>query len=168
VTAAVAIALVVDKGGKSSPRTTTQGSVAPVGPTLVTASGLKTLSRDLGQVIYWVGPVAGDKYEVTRSATNAVYLRYLPAGVKAGTHEGKYLLVATYVLTDALDSLVADNNRELLTVAGGKGGLAAVERGSPTNVRAAFPGVDYQIEVYDPSPKKAREFATSAALRPVR
>jgi len=167
VAAAVTIAFVVGKGGKSSPGTT-QVKVAPIGPTLVSASGLKTLARDLGQVIYWAGPVAGDKYEVTRSTTNDVYVRYLPAGVKAGTQERKHLLIVTYPLAGALDSLVASTNRELLTVAGGKGGLAAVVRGAPTNVRVAFPNVDFEIEVFDPSPRKARHVATSAALKPVR
>ena len=167
VAAAVIIALVVGRGGKSSPGTT-QVKVGPIGPTLVSASGLKTLARDLGQVIYWAGPVAGDKYEVTRTTTNDVYVRYLPARIRAGTHERKYLLIATYPLAGALDSLVASTNRELLTVAGGKGGLAAVEPGTPTNVRVAFPKVDFQIEVFDPSPQKARQVATSATLKPVR
>lgn len=167
VAAAVIIALVVGRHGKSSPGTT-QVKVGPIGPTLVSASGLKTLARDLGQVIYWAGPVAGDKYEVTRTTTNDVYVRYLPAGVRAGTHERKHLLIVTYPLVGALDSLVASSNRELLTVAGGKGGLAAVEPGTPTNVRVAFPNVDYQVEVFDPSPRKARHVATSAALKPVR
>ena len=109
VIAAVAIAFVVGRGGKSSPGTT-QAKVTPIGPTLVSASGLKTLARDLGQVIYWVGPVAGDKYEVTRTSTNDVYVRYLPPGVKAGTHQGKYPLIATYPLTGALSSLVASDS----------------------------------------------------------
>jgi hypothetical protein len=165
VAAAIAIALVAGRGGKSSPGT--QVMVGPIGPTLVSASGLKTLARDLGQVIYWAGPVAGDKYEVTRTTTNNVYVRYLPAGVRAGKQERKHLLIATYPLAGALDSLVSSSNRELLTVAGGKGGLAAVEPGTPTNVRVAFPNVDFQIEVFDPSPQKARHVATSAALKPV-
>jgi hypothetical protein len=169
VVAGVAVALLLGQGGHSRPGTTRQVSVTPIGPTLVTASGLKTLAHDLGQVIYWVGPVAGDKYEVTRTSTNDVYLRYLPRGVKAGTHQGKYLLVATYPLAEALSSLVASDSGELLTVAGGKGGLAAVERGRPTNVRVAFPHIDYQIEVYAPhAPKKARKLATSGAITRVR
>jgi hypothetical protein len=164
VVAGVAIALLLGKGSHSR-RGTTQVSVTPIGPTLVSASGLKTLAHDLGQVIYWVGPVAGDKYEVTRSSTNDVYLRYLPRGVKAGAHQGKYLLIATYPLAGALSSLVASDSGELLTVAGGKGGLAAVDRGHPTNVRVAFPHVDYEIEVYAPhAPKKARVLATSGAI----
>jgi hypothetical protein len=156
-------ALLVGKGTKSSPATT-QVTVTPIGPTVVSASALKILARDLGQAIYWAGPVAGDRYELTRSTTNDVYVRYLPPGVKAGAHQGKYPLIATYPLAGALASLLGGDNGQILTVAGGKGGIAAVERGKPTNLRVAFPNVDFQIEVYDPSAREARKWATSAAL----
>jgi hypothetical protein len=163
---AVTLALIVGKGAKSSPATT-QAKVTPIGPTVVSASALKILARDLGQPIYWVGPEAGDRYELTRTATNDVYVRYLPLGVEAGAHR-KYPLVATYPLAGALDALLGGDNGQILTVAGGKGGIAAVERGKPTNVRVAFPDVDFQIEVYDPSAREARKWATSAALTRVR
>jgi hypothetical protein len=166
VVGAVTLALVLGTGGNSSPAVT-QVTVTPIWPVALSASGLKARARDLNQVIYWVGPAAGDKYELTRTTANDVYVRYLPPGVKAGTHQGKYLLVATYPYVGALTAIEAADDGHPLTVAGGKGAIAAVDRVKPTSVRVAFPDIDYQIEVYDPSAREARRWATSAALTPV-
>jgi hypothetical protein len=166
VAAAVSLALVLGNGGNSPPAVT-QVSVTPIWPVALTASELKARARDLNQVIYWVGPVTGDKYELTRTTTNDVYVRYLPHGVKVGAHQGKYLLVATYPFVGALAAVEASDNGHPLTVAGGKGAIAAVDGAKPTSVRVAFPDVDYQIELYDPSARKALRWATSAALTPV-
>jgi hypothetical protein len=147
--------------------TTSAGTVTQIGPIALSAAGLRALSGNINQVIFWVGPVAGDKYELTRNTSNDVFVRYLPAGVKAGTHQGEYLVVVTYPYKGALAALKAANDGPQLTVAGGRGGVARVERGKPTNVHIAFPHIDYQVEVYSPSAKKARRLATSAALTPV-
>ena len=164
VAAAVTIAIVVGTSGTSSPATP---KVAGVGPVALSARGLKNAARDLNQVIYWVGPVKGDTYELTRTTDNNVYVRYLPRGVKAGEGQGKYLLVGTYPFVGALAGVKAGDNGPPLKVAGAKGAIAAVELGRPTNVHVAFPHVDYQLEIYDPSPREARKLATSGALTTV-
>ena len=87
--------------------------------------------------------------------------------MKAGQRQGKYLVIATYPHGGAFAAVKAIDNGHPLTVAGGKYGIAAVERGKPTNVRVAFPHVDFEIEVYDPTARQARRWATSAALAPV-
>ena len=164
---AVIIAIVLGNGGGSSAPTTTQGTVSPINPIALTASQLATYVGDLNQTVYWVGPVKGDKYELTRTTANSVFVRYLPADVKAGTHQRKYLVVATYPYKGALTALKASGIGTPVAVAGGKKGIAVVEDKLPTNVLVAFPGVDFQIEVFDPSPKKARAWAISGAITPV-
>jgi hypothetical protein len=47
------------------------------------------------------------------------------------------------------------------------GGLALVHEGYRKSVHLAYPGVDYQVEVYDPSPRVARRVAVSGKVRPV-
>jgi hypothetical protein len=143
------------------------GTVNLIRATLYTQSGLKTLAGASNSPIYWVGPVPGDRYEVTRTANNDLFIRYLPLGVDAGSRQGKYLLIATYPLYKALASLKATAHGHSLKVAHTRGGIAVVERGKTTNLRVAFPNVDYEVEVYDPSPKRAKELATSGALTPV-
>jgi hypothetical protein len=167
VAAAVTLAIVLGNGRDHS-RPSTHGTVAPIGPIALSASALKARAATLDQPIYWVGPVVGDTYELTRTTTDNVYIRYLPPGVDAGTHQSEYLVIATYPYKGALAALKAAHNEgKPLTVAGGKGGVAAVERGRPTNVHVAFPRVDYQIEVYSPRASAARTLATSGALTPV-
>ena len=47
------------------------------------------------------------------------------------------------------------------------GGLAVYSTSSPTNVYVAYPGSDVQIEVFDPSAKRALRLVTSGRVAPV-
>ena len=47
------------------------------------------------------------------------------------------------------------------------GGIALVDAGYPSSVHMAFPGVDFQVEVYDPSPQRALAVALSGDVQPV-
>ncbi len=163
VAAAVTIALVVGTGARPSPG----GSTQDIGPVALSAAELKARATTLGQEMYWIGPVPGDRYELTRTATNAVFVRYLPPGVEAGANQGQYLVIATYPYAGAFAAVKAVDGGHPLTVAGGNGGIAAAESGRPTNFRVAFPHVNYQIEVYAPSAEQARSVATSSLLTPV-
>jgi hypothetical protein len=48
------------------------------------------------------------------------------------------------------------------------GGIALVDEGYRQSVHVAFPGVDYQVEVYDPSPRRSLAVTTSGDVGPVR
>ena len=136
----------------------------PVKPVALSESGLKTLAGAVEEPIYWAGAQKGFMYELRRTANGSTYVRYLPRGVKAGAGGARYLTIATYPFPDALDALEK--------VAGGKGidvpggGVALVSAQRPMSVHLAFPDVDYQVEVFDPSPERAREIAASGNVRP--
>ena len=49
----------------------------------------------------------------------------------------------------------------------GKGGRVIYQRPKRTNFLVAFPGADYEIEVYAPQPAIALAAAESKQLRPV-
>jgi hypothetical protein len=49
------------------------------------------------------------------------------------------------------------------TFSTGTGALAVVDRNHPTSVYAAFPGSNFEIEIYDPSAARARELAMRLA-----
>jgi hypothetical protein len=155
---AVVAWLVFRDDGSSTP----QPSAADNAPVLVTAATLRTIARVVPQPIYWAGPEAGTKYELTRAANGDVYVRYLPEGVKAGGEEGKHLIVATYPFEGAYAALQKVGGGQERQVPGG--GIA-VPAQDPKSVHVAFPGVDYQVEVYDPSPEKALEVATSGRVK---
>jgi hypothetical protein len=131
----------------------------------LSASGLETLTRSVPQPIYWAGPKASTVYELTRTAAGKVFIRYLPPNVKVGVKRPSYLIVATYPFRSALQALQNLKTGRKLSIPGG--GIAVVDRNHPTSVHLAFPGADYQVEVYDPSAAKALRVARSGSVRPV-
>ena len=155
--------VVVLSGGSSSP--TVNGPVAsPIKPVALSAAGLATLAKAVHQPVYWAGPQKGYLYELTRTANRNVYIRYLPPGVDAGAKGAKYLIVATYPFPAAFEALKKVAAGRGVKIPGG--GLALVDKSYPKSVHLAFPDVDYQVEVFDPSPARALEVATSGHVRP--
>ena len=65
----------------------------------ISLKGLKTLAA-LGIPIYWAGEQPGTTYELTKTADNRVFIRYLPAGVPIGSSK-RYLTIGTYPLRHA-------------------------------------------------------------------
>lgn len=161
--AVVVIVWVASRDGSSAAKGPTANPVAPI---RLSASGLSTLARVAGQPIYWAGPRAGYFYELSRTSSGNVYIRYLPRGVKAGANGGKYLVIATYRFPAALAALKKVDDGRGVQLPGG--GLALVDGKTPTSVHLAFPNVGFQVEVYDPSPARALETASSGQVRPVR
>jgi hypothetical protein len=144
----------------STPATTGQGAVA------VSASGLETLAG-LGRPIYWAGPKRGFTYELTQAPDGRVYLRYLPAGTAVGSPK-IFLTIATYPIANAfaVTSKVA-SQRGSVKVRVGHGGVAFYHSQLPTNVYVAFPGSNYQVEVFDPSPANGRALVKHGGIRQV-
>src|SRR5207302_3054879 len=133
----------------------------------LTLTSLKSYARSVGHPVYWVGARPGMTYEVTQTSAGQIYLRYLPPGVAVGTGT-PYLTVGTYPLRDAFDA-----TRRLAGKAGtvrmdvGSSAVAFYARARPTSIYEAFPGVDYQVELYDPSVLEARELATAGKIFPI-
>jgi hypothetical protein len=160
VAAGVIVFWLVSSHGSSSP----SPSAPSVKPVALSASALRTLARLVPEPIYWAGPRKGYLYELRRTEKDDIYIRYLPPGVGAGAKGAKFLVVASYPFTGALDALEKVAHGKGIRLRGG--GLALVDQSYPKSVHLAFPNVDYQVEVYDPSPSRAREVATSGEVRP--
>ena len=134
-----------------------------------TAANLRRLARVTRRPIYWAGPKAGITYELTQSRDGRTYIRYLPRGVAVGDRGGAYLLVATYRIPDAFGAVQrAGAESGAVTFRIPRGGLAVYDRDAETNVYFAYPGSPYQVEVYDPDPRRARRLVASGAIRPIR
>ena len=73
--------------------------------------------------------------------------------------------MGTYVFYGAFDGLkkVAKGK----AVSGPGGSVVYANRKDPRSVLMAFPGVDYEIEVYDPKPANALSTALSGQVQPV-
>jgi hypothetical protein len=136
------------------------------GPIALSANGLREFARSLDQPVYWAGPQPGYSYEVTQTSNGNVYVRYLPAGVRAGAEGSNYLIVVTYPYNKAFDALQKVSAGRAVQVP--DKGIAVVDQGYPRSVHMAFRGVNYQLEVYHSSPQRARQVAISGDIRPVR
>ena len=159
-----------DDGSSSAPTTTqtTTATVPEVGPIAATPAALSAMSDEVGHPIYWVGPRPRRTYELTRTSSGRIFIRYLPPGTKVGNKQAEYTIVGTYPVPDALDVLT-----DLSKKAGEKsvdapgGGLAVYSIDAPNNVYVAYPGSDVQVEVFDPRPQRALRLVTTGRVAPV-
>lgn len=144
---------------------------AVVGPSSVAASraDLRALGRELGQPVFWAGADADATYELTRTADNRVFVRYLTGGAAVGSSSPDFLTVGTYPQADALTKLkraAAAQGAATFPVAGG--GLAYIDADRPTSAYIALPKTDVQIEVYAPDAARAKELVEGGKIAVVR
>jgi hypothetical protein len=152
VLAAVAIVLLVlllDSGHKTSkPQPTFAASV-------VSAAQLGRLATSVAHPVFWLGPKPGMTYELSRQPNGSIFVRYLPHGAPAGDPR-PHLTVATYPFRGAYAAIEQVGAQHGATVKKlSRGGLAVVSPNHPDSVHLAYPGVDYQVEVYDPTAGRA-------------
>jgi hypothetical protein len=169
VVVAVGVWLIVRGGGSSSSpsaTTTTAASATPLGPVAATQASLVTFAKALKRPIYWAGPVRGDTYEFTETSAGNIYVRYLPKGVRVGDPRAAFRVVATYPYPGALAALSKLAGTKGVPLKGGA--LVLPSAGYAKSVHMAYPGVAYEIEVFDPVPGKARAIAVSGQVRPIR
>jgi hypothetical protein len=159
--AALAITWAVVWNGSSGSNSTAATSIKPVA---LSADGLRTLAALVPQPIYWAGPRKHFLYELTRQTNGYVYVRYLPPGVNAGAPGAKYLVIATYPVRNAYHALLSVAHGGQIRIP--RGGAALVNAKDPKSVLIAFPGTNYQVEVFDPSPATARQVAVSGSVLP--
>ncbi len=160
--------LIVRGGGGGSSATITNATTLPqVGPTAVSVTQLGTFRDKAGHPIYWAGPIPGTHYELTQTSKGSIYVRYLPQGVPIGTN-ARHTLVGSYPVDNASKVLqgLAKEDGEISFPAPGSG-IAVYSKSSPTNVYLAYPDSNVQIEVFDPSPARARGLITSGQIAPV-
>ena len=130
----------------------------------VSVQQLAALPTTVRHPVYWIGPQPGDTYELTVSGQGLIYIRYLPPGVAVGAHRA-YLTVGTYPVKHALDAVRAIAKRVHVTpVTLPGGGLVVQDAKHPTSVYVAYANSDYQVEVFDPSPVRALQLATSGRV----
>ena len=169
VAVALAIGLVVwlvaIRGGGSS---STAKSSATIAPTAASLDRLRSLAKDVGHPIYWIGPAANTTYELTKTGSGRIYVRYLTNGVTLGSKSSSYTFIGTYPFQDAYKALqgLAKKSTDK-SFSAPASGLAVYAKSVPTNIYLAYPGSNVQIEVYDPSPSHARSLIREGRVAPV-
>jgi hypothetical protein len=167
--AVIAVVLAVAFGAWLVLRDSGNESSGPVAVSSVASvAQLRGLPDRTGHAVYWAGPLEGHTYELTRPTDGNVYVRYLPRGVPAGDRRPDYTTIGTYPQPGALKDLRRlARQPEAETFRLADGGIAVYGRDRPSSIYLAFPGQDVQVEVYDPSPSKARRIARSGRVQPV-
>jgi len=132
---------------------------------IVSEAELIETAAGSGQPIYWVGPVPGTELELREVAGGGYQIRYLPAG-EAGSAE--LLTVGTYPLPDPAKSL-EDFAKQPGAIArtSGDGREVVTNEENPSSVYFVSPDNSVQVEVYDPTPKRAMGLALSARVEPI-
>ncbi len=147
---------------------TTTGRISTK-PTAATRADLRTFGQRVGHPIYWAGARPGYTYELSSTSNGSVFIRYLPVGTKVGDPRATFLTVATYPFPGAFAATTraATAAGSAATIKLAHGGIGVVDGSYPKSIHIAYPGVSYQIEVYDPSPSTGRKLVASGAISPV-
>ncbi|HET7454707.1 MAG TPA: hypothetical protein VFJ76_04230 [Solirubrobacterales bacterium] len=161
--------LIASSGGDSSSSSAPAAGAQSAGKTVsvVPESGLLGAMEGVGYPVYWAGPRAGVEYEVSRLDEGRTYVRYLPQGEEVESKK-PFLTVGSYDEQDALANLrkLAQTPGAILVDISGNGSAYA-ESPKATSAYMAFPGVDVQVEVYDPQGGEALELIRSGAIIPI-
>ena len=163
---AVAAWLMADEGDEELRGSTTEVSG---GPTVASGAGeLARQAASVGHAVYWVGPVAGNRFELTKTRDGRAYVRYLTPGVLAGDPRPGFLTIGTYPIAKAFAVTRATSRRkDSRAVRAPAGAVAFYSTSRPQSVYLAFVGSDLQIEVFHPTPREARRLVESGRVRPV-
>jgi hypothetical protein len=122
---------------------------------VVSEQGLQKLVGTLGTPVFWAGPKQGVSYGVEQRSSGQVYVRYLGKGMKADTVGT--LTVGTYPMKNAYSKTLALGKKTGWTqLTTGTGGVTAFTNSAhPRSVFLALSGLNYQVEVYDPTSGRA-------------
>lgn len=118
--------------------------------------------RKSGATVYWAGPVKGAKYTLSIPGDGQAYVRYLPNGAGITDTSPNYVVIATYKTENAFDATQsAGNQTNGVTFLNVDGAAVYYSKNTPTNVYVAYPGKNFQIEIFDPISKTALEIASN-------
>jgi hypothetical protein len=143
------------------------GSATPVAATV---DDLRALSGTAGHPVYWIGRRPTNTYELTQTSDGSIYVRYLPPGVELGDRRPNFTTIGTYPHPNSMNTVEQAARREGAVSRSIRGGGLSVSNTSrPRSVYLAYPSEpDLLLEVYDPSPSRARRLASSGRVKPVR
>jgi hypothetical protein len=135
---------------------------------VVSTDELRDAAEDRETPVYWAGERQGTELELSEPDADRAYVRYLTEGAAAGDTKPDYLTVGTYASDDPIAEL-RKQGKEPGGVLGTAPGGAVVyfNRSEPLSVYIAYPGVDAQIEVYDPAFNQALRLVNAGQVVPV-
>jgi hypothetical protein len=122
-----------------------------LGKVAMTADELRSVVLAKKLVVYWAGPVSGDKYALITNNAGASFVRYLPNGQGIGDSTTSYRVIATYTQKDAfLITQSAGGVSGNVGFTNVDGNAVFYVKTRPTNVYMGIKNKDIQIEIFDP------------------
>ena len=162
VAAAVVLAVVLLAGDDGD------GEVVKTGvATEFSTSELRSFARSQPRAVYWAGVTPGFKFELTRTRTGNVFVRYLPEGVAAGDKRDTFTTVGSYPVNDAFRVASRAAKQRGAVRADAPGGGIVVARARSRSAYLAYPGATVLVEVYASEPGAARRLALSGRVGPI-
>ena len=164
VTAIITIALTLGISSLFGPNQldTTTLAARISGGVALSEGELKSVVAELGEDVYWAGPMRGAKYTINAQNTGAIYVRYLPNGKDISDNSPRFRVVATYKEKNGYDATLAAGNQPngVSLARSDDKGVIYYSKQSPTNVYVAFKSQPFQIEIFDPESETALSIAS--------
>lgn len=149
------LALTTGCGGSGSDSSSSQPTSSGVAK-IVSADSLRETAAERTTAIYWAGERDGTELELSRPDKDRTYVRYLTEDAEAGDKRADFLTVSTYSQPNAVASLRRQSKRAGGTIAHAPGNATVYfDRENPGSVYLAYPGTPVEVEVFDPSFKRA-------------
>lgn len=167
VTAVLTALLVLGLTQQISPTLSDRTTLAAQtsGGVCLTESELKAIIRDNDIQAYWTGPIEDATYSLNSSTAGQVFVRYVPKGEACDDVRPNFRVIATYEEADAFATTEsAGTTADGVSLLNTDGSIVYFNKNVPTNIYVAYPGINYQIEIYDPDPKEAVSLATTQGM----
>ena len=119
--------------------------------------------------VYTRGPtlLAQSATALSELSDGRIYVRYLPKGTKIGVQQ-PFPTVGTYPVADAFSAVKVIAQRPGASqIDLSNGGIAVTDPAHPTSVYIAYPNGKVEVEVFDPSPDRARQLVRTGVIVPV-
>jgi len=156
-----------DDKSTTSSESTNSGSSTAAQLANLTPESLTTSVAATGRKGYWAGPEADNTYVLQTLTNGQTTVRYVPKDGNPNEANAIYRVIGSYPIKGAFDvtkKAAEDPNSTMVTNADGS--IVVYNKTKTTNVYVAFPNVDVQIEIYDPS-GQALALATSGRIVPI-
>ncbi len=162
VASVLTLALMVGCGGSDS---SSSQSTSTSAAAIVSADSLRETASEEKTPIYWAGEQDETELELSRPDTGRTYVRYLTGGAEAGDKWADFLTVGTYAQPNAVASLRRQSKRSGGTIARAPGNATVYyDQANSGSIYLAYPGGPVEVEVFDPSFKRALELVESGQV----
>lgn len=132
---------------------------------IVSAEQLQTAAAEQSTPVYWAGEQPGTELELSRDGSDRTYVRYLTGGADAGDERADFLTVGTYAQANPVATLHRQGQEPGAVLSKAPGNATVYySRTESGSVYLAYPGVPAEIEVYDPSFKRALQLVNSGQI----